>query len=194
MITAWQNAHCIFTPDDGNIPFGFDTSTGNIQYSVKHKSGTSVSIVCEDAQGRHEENQFRVSAAAIPTATLTSTVTNTPLPPTPTFTPTTTVTNTPLPPSATATPVPPKLYPCKVTIIVTTGIGIKMSQVVHTKGELNSIYRTDQVRQGDTISILATPTIDRKVKLYPVSYMNGTQTGYVEERYIDFTSNPLCRS
>lgn len=77
LVTAWQNAHCIFTPDDGSIPFGFDTSTGNIQYSVKHKAGNTVSIICEDAQGRHEENQFVVSTALIPVETLTAKVTNT---------------------------------------------------------------------------------------------------------------------
>jgi len=89
LVTAWQNVHCIFTPDDGSIPFGFDTSTGNIQYSVKHKAGTTVSVVCEDTLGRHADNQFQVSAAFIPIETSTVDVTNTlPLSSTSSFTPT----------------------------------------------------------------------------------------------------------
>ncbi len=172
LITAWQNAHCIFTPDDGSLAFGFDTSTGNIQYSVKHKAGTTVSIVCEDVQGRHEENQFVVNSVAIPTATLTSTVTNTPLPPSPTFAPTTTATNTPLPPTLTFTLAPPTQIPTpKPTIDPCIG-------QVNTSTGASATYYRQRPPSGSA-------TISNKTEVLVVgnSYIQSEKRFYYEIRF-----------
>ncbi|MBI1281791.1 MAG: TIR domain-containing protein [Anaerolineaceae bacterium] len=173
LISAWQNAHCIFTPDDGNIPFGFDTSTGNIQYSVKHKAGTTVSIVCEDALGRHVENQFAVSVVSIPTATFTN------IP--------TTLTYTLVPFTATATSQPlillptlttlTKSYPCQATIVFTTGAMLNQVRVTPQK---NAPTR-QPVQQGAIVSVLSKQRND-SLDWYQITF--DSNTGWIPSEYI----------
>ena len=167
LVTAWPNAHCIFTPDDGSIPFGFDTSTGNIQYSVKHKAGTKVSIVCEDTLGRHLENQFVVSAAAIPTATLTSTVSNTPLP--------ATSTNT--------------LLPFTATMV------IECTAVIKTEGFAQTIYMNTQPNAGSRIQIAVNSNViilDKRSTSsglwYKIADGEGKFLGWITIDYLRLTS------